>query len=259
MKVPNPIVMWKPETGSENSVKVLNPEIPLAKYTFLYDPENFNAIATTPSMTLSSLSINGQFYKEELEALQSWYSDSKVMEKYGPGTTRSAEQTEARYKQLSERWTYGLPYSGLMARNADGKLVAMFNLGYAVDDDNKPKPGVTEFAGVVDPSEWNNGLASEALILLLVGIKYLNDAGYQIEDAPLKEVVTAAREDNTWANKALENSALTFKYKKEIDGATRNVYGASVTELLELLHNTERAHVEPGAYVETSSPKPQVA
>lgn len=263
MTTRNQIVLWRPESEPQTEYRVLNPEIPLANYTFLFNPETFSAVATTPSMSLTSLSLTGPFYTDELSALNSWYGDAAVMEKYASGAVRTLEKTEQRYKELADRWTYGFPYSGMMARNADGKIVGMFNLGYAVDDENKLKPGTTEFAAIISPEEWNNGLATEALILLLVVVKCLNEAGYEIADAPLQHVTTAAREDNEWANKALQNSAaMVFQYKKDVYGAPRNVYSASVKDIKALLENTERSQHEAGTYSELkaeSAPAPTLS
>lgn len=249
----NPVVTWQPWPTVANpaptAIRVLHPEVDLAKYTFSYNPETFTATATTPSMTLTSMSLTGEFYKEELAALQSWYGNPIVMEKYASGVTKTAEEAEARYKTLADRWTAGLPYSGLMARNSDGKLVAMFNLGYAVDNENKVRPGITEFAGVVDPDNWNKGLASEAMILMLVVNQYLCDNGYEIADAPLAGITTAVRTDNEWADRALQNSALTFKFQKESYVKTRNVYEASSEELKDILVNTERSRNEDGNFL----------
>lgn len=246
----DPIVMWQPiATDSElvPPMLVLHPEVPLSKYKFSYDSANGQAVATTPSMTLTSMSLNGDFYQEELAALQSWYANPIVMEKYADGKTRTHEQTEARYKLLADRWTAGFPYSGLMARNADNEIVAMFNFGYAVDDENKVRKGVTEFAAVVNPENWNQGLASEAMILMLFVVKYLSDNGYQIADLPLNTVTTAARTDN-WADRVLQKSALTFRGNKELYGATRNVYESSVSELTSVIDNTERSQQENGNF-----------
>lgn len=248
MTIQNTIVTWASDAEPEKIVRVLNPDIPIAKYTFLYDTESFSAVATTPSMSLTNLSLTSSFYEDQLKTLQDWYGNPVVMEKYASGQTKTPEQTAERYKALAERWTYGNPYSGLMARNTDGKIVAMFNLGYALDDENKLRPGVTEFAGVINPEEWNKGLASEALVLLMVVVKCLSELGYKIGDEELTEVVTAVREDNQWADRALQNSALTFKYKKEIYDAPRNVYGATVTELIDILNNTDRSHSEKGTF-----------
>lgn len=227
----SPIVTWEPE-----QVKIINLDIPLSEYSFSYDIESGSAIATTPRFTLHSVTM------EDFEFLQSLYGNADVMAKYAGGTVKTPEYTEARLKVLAERWTSGNPYSAMIAqRKSDNSAVGMYNLGYAVDADNNIKPGVTEFAAVSDMDAWNQDAATELMLLLYVVCKYFNDNGYEIAGAKLNSVTTAARHDNVGANRVLQKAGFTWLYNADLYGAPREFYEEPVTNMVELLANTEAA------------------
>lgn len=226
-----PIVTWGPE-----QVKVINLDIPLSEFSFNYDLESHTATATTPRFTLHSVTM------DDYEFLYSLYSNPEVMAKYATGTVKTPEYTTERLKVLAERWTTGNPYSAMIAqRKVDNSAVGMYNLGYAVNAEDKIKPGVTEFAAVSDVAAWNQDAATELMLLLYVVCKYFNDNGYEIAGAKLDSVTTAARHDNEAANRVLQKVGFTWLYNADLYGAPREFYEEPVANMLELLANTEAA------------------
>jgi RimJ/RimL family protein N-acetyltransferase len=227
----SPIVTWGPE-----QVKIINLDIPLSEFSFNYDLESGAATATTPRFTLHSVTM------DDYEFLYSLYSNPEVMAQYAGGTVNTPEYTTDRLKALGARWTTGNPYSAMIAqRKSDNSPVGMYNFGFATDVEGNIKPGVTEFAAVSEQNAWNQGAATELMLLLYVVCKYFNDNDLEIAGAKLTSVTTAARHDNVGANKVLQKTGFTWLYNADQYGAPREFYEEPVANMVELLANTEAA------------------
>ena len=164
-----PIVIKYSATSGQLPKVVINPEIPLEEFKINVAKDDNGALTitgSTPRLELHSVATDpdSALYIEQLSKLKELYGNHEVMCKYAFGGIKSAEETEARFKILSERLVNGNPYSAVFATYKGpgehaGKLVGMFTLGHG------EIAGEAEFAAVEDPSFWNKGFCTEMALL----------------------------------------------------------------------------------------------
>lgn len=276
-----PIVEWQqpvvPGKAPEKPIRVINPRIPLAAYNIKAEWLENGEVrihTTTPRMHLHSIPTNpeSEDYKRDLEFLtKDLYGNPKVMAKYAFGGTKTAEETAERFKQLSDRFKTGDPYSAWMGY-AGNTPVMMITLGHGEIS------GEAEIAIVVNPEVWGQGYATEAALLLWYIIpQWLRAVDYKItnqvtkinpttgaqeqyaDTAPLSTVAATSRKDNNF-NHVLSKKLL-FSVREENtrrygDGEqSRSIFREKVEDLAQVVANTERARRTAGGRYLPPRPK----
>ena len=132
------------------------------------------------------------FYHERL------YGNLETVEKYADGKTRDLEYIQTRVDRWVKRFMDGDYFSAFCIRLKDGTRVGHAILGHG------DKAGEAEFAIMIDPKYWDNGIGKEAAYGMLHGLapwmrettRLVNMNEKDISETRLATVKATSRIDN---------------------------------------------------------------